>query len=617
METLPIEGDVFGKIVVALRRSTLFSSLDDKLLSQMASACHLLKFADQEVMVTEGEPSDSFYMILSGQAAVMARHHVSGEQIELARLGSADGIGEMGLLMEQPRSATVVTTMPTLALKLEKKLFDALFDRTSGFARAVCRSLGERLARSARNVVGNDYDLAGNPPDGETIAMLPMEFVQRHRVIPVKKEGSKLTVAFVEAPTPSTLNLIRSQVPGMEIASVSVDAAAFNQVLQSQAGSEAVEAVVEAAASAPAAGDEIKGGKLQLDPLLKRMVAEGASDLHLAGGKAPRWRIDGEMLEIGGLPTLEPEDVWDLLEPVMADDNKEEFQETNDTDYAYAIEGLARFRVNMFRTSGGACTVMRVIPAKILTMDQLGLPPAVEKFCHHLKGMVLVTGPTGSGKSTTLAAMIDHINKTTPGHIITLEDPIEFVHESRKCLVNQRELGGHTQSFNRALRAALREDPDIVLVGEMRDLETVELALEIANTGHLIFGTLHTTTAIGTIDRMVEMFPSDQQNQVRSSIADSLIGVVAQNLCKRVGGGRIGAYEVLVSNSAAANLIREGKTHQILSIMQTGKALGNTLLNEELAKMVEGNKVTFEEALTRTPDKRDLARRLGKELLEN
>lgn len=273
-------------------------------------------------------------------------------------------------------------------------------------------------------MVGNEFDLAANPPDEETFAMLPIEFIQRHRVVPVAKKGSKLTVGFVEAPTPSTLNLIRQQVPGMEIASASVDSAAFNQVLQTLSGA-AMEPAVEAAAPAQEAGPTMAGGKLQLDPILKRMVVEGANDLHLAGGKAPHWRIDGEMLEIGDLPVLEPEDVWDLLEPVMAEDNREEFQETNDTDYAYAIEDLARFRVNMFRTSGGACTVMRVIPAKILTMDQLGLPPAVERFCHHLKGMVLVTGPTGSGKSTTLAAMIDHINKTTPGHIITLEDPIK------------------------------------------------------------------------------------------------------------------------------------------------------------------------------------------------
>ncbi len=301
----------------------------------------------------------------------------------------------------------------------------------------------------------------------------------------------------------------------------------------------------------------------------------------------------------------------ELLLPVMETRHVEEFEATNDLDFAYAIPGVARFRVNMFRDLHGVGVVMRVIPAKVLTIEQLGLPQIVKQFCTYPKGLVLVTGPTGSGKSTTLAAMVDHINKTRAEHIITLEDPVEFVHESNRCLVNQREVGAHTASFTRALKAALREDPDIVLVGEMRDLETISLAMETANTGHLVFGTLHTATAISTVDRIINIFPPEEQAQVRATLGETLRGVVAQTLLKRQGGGRVAALEVLVCNYAVQSLIREGKTHQIHNVMQTGRGAGNMLLNEELAKLAQARTVTTEDAMSKAIDKADLARRLG------
>ena len=264
------------------------------------------------------------------------------------------------------------------------------------------------------------------------------------------------------------------------------------------------------------------------------MVSEGASDLHLSAGHKPRWRVDGDILTLEDGHLLGEEEVYTLFKPIMDQRNIDEFDAINDTDFAYAIEGLARFRCNLFRDRRGIGAVLRQIPSKILTMEQLGLPAAVEKLCHQPKGLVLVTGPTGSGKSTTLAAMMDYINKTRKSHVITLEDPVEFVHQSKQSLFNQREIGPHTESFSRALKAALREDPDIVLVGEMRDLETVHLALETANTGHLVYGTLHTATAISSIDRIIDMFPAGQQNQIRSILGESLKGVVSQTLLKKM-----------------------------------------------------------------------------------
>ena len=341
-----------------------------------------------------------------------------------------------------------------------------------------------------------------------------------------------------------------------------------------------------------------------IDALFHAMVKVGASDLHLSVGSPPLVRKDGHMdkLDPAAAP-LTAQDLVQLLGPIMPEKNRKEFTEHHDTDFAYEIAGLARFRSNVFADRQGPGAVFRVIPTKILTAEQLGLSPFILQLCALNKGLVLVTGPTGSGKSTTLCAMIDHINKTRQDHIITIEDPIEFVHPNQKCLINQREVHTHTDSFKAALRAALREDPDIVLVGELRDLETVAIAIETAETGHLVFGTLHTTTAASTVDRIVDQFPADRQEQIRIMLSESLRGVIAQNLCRKIGGGRVAALEVLIATQAVSNLIREGKTFQIPSIMQVGKAIGMVSLNDALMELVTKKLVTPDEAYSKSVDK--------------
>ncbi len=351
--------------------------------------------------------------------------------------------------------------------------------------------------------------------------------------------------------------------------------------------------VVETVADAPA-----------IDRLFRLMVDAKASDLHLSTGMPPLVRKDGHIqpLEAGAAP-LTHENVSALLDRIMPEPNREEFARRSDTDFAYEIRGLARFRANVFADRKGRGAVFRVIPAKILTAEELGLSPFILKLCKLNKGLVLVTGPTGSGKSTTLCAMIDYINRTRTDHIITIEDPIEFVHENKGCLINQREVGTHTKGFKDALRAAMREDPDIILVGELRDLETVAIAIETAETGHLVFGTLHTTTAASTVDRVIDQFPTDQQAQIRIMLSESLKGVIAQNLCRKIGGGRVAALEVLLINSAIANLIREAKTFQIPSMMQVGRAQGMVALNDALMEMVTKKLVEPEEAYLKAVDK--------------
>ncbi len=342
----------------------------------------------------------------------------------------------------------------------------------------------------------------------------------------------------------------------------------------------------------------------KMDALFYKMSEAGASDLHLSVSMPPMIRKDGKMM------MLEPDEIAltadamkNLLTSIMPAKNQEEFHNRHDTDFAYEIEGLARFRANIFMDRKGMGGVFRIIPTKILTAEELGLSKAIMDLCNLSKGLVVVTGPTGSGKSTTLCAMVDSINKNREDHIITIEDPIEFTHENQKCLVNQREVHNHTDSFKDALRAALREDPDILLVGEMRDLETISIAIETAETGHLVFGTLHTTTAASTIDRIIDQFPADRQQQIRVMLSESLKGVIAQTLLPKKGGGRVAALEILIVTPAISNLIREGKTFQINSSMQTGKALGMVMLNDALFDLVKKGLVEPRDAYIKAIDK--------------
>ncbi|MGH9323079.1 MAG: type IV pilus twitching motility protein PilT [Vicinamibacteria bacterium] len=359
----------------------------------------------------------------------------------------------------------------------------------------------------------------------------------------------------------------------------------------------------EPAAPSPAAAAPPDFAGDDMNSFLLSMVEAQASDLHLSSGSCPVLRVHGEIQFLRDSRVLTSDEIRRLAYSILDEETRKTFEEKRDVDCAYEIPGLSRFRVNVFEDRKGVGTVIRTIPVSLQTAEELGLPPAVLELCFLTKGLVLVTGPTGSGKSTTLAAMVDYINKRRSDHIITIEDPIEFVHENQMCLVNQRQVGRNTRSFKAALRAALREDPDIVLVGELRDLETIAIAIETAETGHLVFGTLHTTSAVATIDRMIDQFPPDQQAQVRVMLADALKGVISQVLCKKKGGGRVAALEVLLGTPALASLIREGKTFQIPSIMQTSKRQGMVTMNDSLFALVKQGLVEPKEAWMKAAEK--------------
>jgi twitching motility protein PilT len=347
----------------------------------------------------------------------------------------------------------------------------------------------------------------------------------------------------------------------------------------------------------------------KIDAFFNLMFEQKASDLHLSSGNPPILRISGELVRVD-YPPLESDSLKGMLYEIAPEYKIKVYEETGDVDFGYEIPNVSRFRANFFNQKNGVAAVFRQIPSKVLSFEDFEkfdapLPAVLKKFCMLHKGLVLVTGPTGSGKSTTLAAMVDYANKNRKDHILTVEDPIEFVHESKASLINHREVGLHTRSFSSALKGALREDPDIILVGEMRDLETIELALTAASTGHLVFGTLHTPSAAKTVDRIIDVFPADQQNKVRATLSEALKGVVAQNLFKRIDKkGRVAALEILVVTTAIANLIREAKTHQIPGMIQVGKKLGNQPLDDAIMDHVKMKRISPDEAYDKCLDKK-------------
>jgi len=594
-----VQGPAIEQVMAATRGYSLFKSLDDNQLHQVVTQANLLQLDAGESLIRQGEDPEGFFLILEGELRVLIATGAGGDLVEVTRFGRGEMLGMVSLLLGRPSEASMDAVVPSTVARFEQRFFEIMVGQVPSFGLAVARSLAERLALVIERIPVPEAD-PKLEPSSEAFVLLPHEFMLRHRVVPLAVDGQVVTIGCADQPSAELIERIRTHLPAMEVRIMHLDSRRLSEILRSRAGNDEPE------------GDGPPAETATLERLLRAMATEGGSDLHLAGGQRPRWRIDGAMHELADIPPLGPETVLELLGDVLEDRNRQEYEAANDTDFALALPGVARFRVNLFRDLGGVGAVFRLIPNTILSLEQLGMPAVVAGFCKIPKGLVLVTGPTGSGKSTTLAAMVDLINRERKEHIITLEDPVEFVHRSQLSMVNQREVGSHTMSFAAAIRAALREDPDIILVGEMRDHETVSLALEAANTGHLVLATLHTATAVSTIERIVGLFPPEEQSRIQVTLADVVRGIVAQNLLQRIGGGRVAALEILVASAAISNLIREGKAHQIVSSMQTGKAAGNRLLSDSLAELVTRGVVEYEEALSKAADKTELARRLGR-----
>lgn len=596
MNTIPLEGKYYDQALEVLKESDLFGRLKLDNIKEVMKYCELISYDDKETIIKTGKVSDSFFVIVQGYAKTFIELEKKGQMMEIRILQKADIFGEIGLLLDKKRSATVIADNKVLVLRFIKKILPQAIEKIPGFSRALSETMAHRLFNLSEKFPMPVMEKKLDSLEKEAISYLPGSFIIRHRALPLKVKDNIITIGFVDYPESSVIRSIEQFLPGFEIKSIKISKDVFDRELKSSLVFDEKDT-------------KKKGRSYKLNDLLDRMITEGASDLHLPARQKPCWRIDGRIIPLKDSQDLASGEAYDLLAPILTEKQKSDFNESYNIDFAYSGDNNNRFRINLYKDNNGANAAIRMVPANVLRFDQLGLPTSLTRLCDYPSGIVLVTGATGSGKSTTLACLINYINENYNKHIITLEDPIEYVHESKQCLVNQREIGQHVRSFKEGLRSGLREDPDVLLVGEMRDYETISLALEASNTGHLVFATLHTPTAISTIERIIQVFPSEQQNKIRSLLADNIRGIVCQTLCRQKKGGLIPALEVLVVNTAIANMIREGKFNQIQSAMQTAKTLGNIMLNDSLASLVKRKRITEEEALSHSVDKIDLKKK--------
>lgn len=593
-------------VLAVLDRSPLFHGLDPEHLAEAAGQAEVLAFEDGEALARQGEPSDCFFLLLDGTAEVVLED-AANEPLRLARLGPPDAVGEMGVLLEAHRTASVYAAGPVVALRFTAQRFHAMLLRLPYFGLVMARTLARRLHTANRQMPMPELGDPAERPDDEALTLLPAAFQIRHRVVPLHIDEDHVTLGCLDDLPPGVLGAIEQQLPGMRIRRVRITANLFEDIMRSRGAVGGFPAPDE---RAPGGGSSAPPAAPRLDPLLRRMVAEGASDLHLSAGQVPRWRVDGALHALADLGPLGPDETLDLFDPVMTPAQRAAAEAGDPVDFAYEVDGLGRFRVALYADVRGTSAVLRSIPAHVPTLAQIGLPAAASRLTAPGPGLVLVSGPRGSGRTTTLAALIDHLDRTRPVHVVTLEDLVEFVHESGKALITQRAVGPDLADRLEALQATHRADADVVLVGALDDAAITEAALRLAASGVLVLGCVDARTAPGALERLVEAFDGPQQPRVRATLARVLRGVVAQALVPRVDGGRAAAFELLLADEAVAELVREDRTPRLPDAMRARADAGHRLLNASLEALVKSGRITAAAATMVSPDPVDLGRRL-------
>jgi len=612
MEVIQLDDKMMNMVLKTLSGSEMMGALEPTHLTQMTRRSVLLKYSPGEIIIEEGRPASFFCIVIHGEIAVLSRIEGRKESVELGRLVPPASIGEIGVLLETPHIAAIQATQETMVLQCDQVIFRYMFENFPGFGLAVSRFLARRARDLSMRIAMPHYDESlGNPP-AEVQNLLPLAVIIRHRILPLRSDKNTLYLGCITDPDPYTAAVVRDLLPSMEIKLVRIKGCFLERVIRTRAGLSNVDLQTNPDQAGEEAG--LTGAwaskSPQLDALLNRMLSEGATDLHLPAGQNPYWRLGGKMVRIMDGGPLASDGPFELVKPVLDDRAIKELDEANETDFSYIIPGSARFRFHLYRDGRGISAAVRVNPSVILNIEQLGLPPVVRKLCHYANGIILIAGLPGSGKSTTLAAVIDYFNKTRSSHIITVEERIEFVYTSDKSLINQRECGMSAECIGRGLKATLREDPDIVMIDELHDPEVMMQALEIAGTGRLVVATIRASTAVGAISQVIDTFPPRLQKQARYQLGETLRGVVCQTLCKRTDGGKVAAFEVLVINAMMGNMIREDKVAQVSTLMQTGRSEGHVFLNESLYTLVNSKKISGEEAFEKSQDKEDLKRRI-------
>ncbi len=576
-------------------QSPLFHGLSAEQQAQAYEHAQVVRFEDAEALTLQGEGSDRFFLMIEGTASVFLDQSSGQQPFMLARLEPPESVGEVGVLLETPRSASVVAVNAVLALEFTSEAFHEMLLEMPYFGLVMCRTLATRLRRANRRLPVPEAS-EEERPSPELVRLLPAGLLLRHRVLPLELQGTTLVVGCVDEPETPAINAIREKLPGLTLRTVRISNGLFNEVLRGVGGVGGNEA------------EPTPRDTTQLDALLRRALEEGASDLHLAARHCPRWRIQGEVLPLDDLEPLGPEEVLELVAPLMSDHDREIFEARQDVDFAYELaEG--RFRVHVYREARGLSAVFRPIPSQRLTVAQLGLPASVEPLTRLREGLIVVYGPARSGKSTTLAAIVDAINRRRAVHILTIEEPVEFAHQSARALVNQRSVGPHAPSFAAALRAATREDPDVIMVSSLPDAECVGLAIDAARRGHLVLASVEARSAVQAIEQLLDGAPESAARR-RDQLADCLRAALGQMLLPRAQSvGRVPACELLLADEGVATLIRAGDTKRLRDAMSRGDG-DSQLFDEDLARLVATSAVELEEALRVAHAPADLERRI-------
>jgi twitching motility protein PilT len=638
MQEIPLQGHYQAGALEALQQSALFGGLQPQDHETILGHGKLYEFAPGETVLEEGQPSDSFWLLVRGKAVVHVALPSVAQPIEISQIQAPSVMGEMGLLLRQSRTASVLAIDELLAVRFHHRAFDLMLNSIKGFTIQLCVTLARRLAQTSRRVPPPVEQNQVESVSPELLRLLPMPFILRHRVLPLQRADDAVIIGFVDEPTAQVLQLVERALPGVQLQPRRIDNRVFSRILQSHGdiaeteeetkedisvtGShvvigkvasekEGVQPVgLEATLDLEDEGyDEATGHLERLIPLLKRVVAEGASDLYLSAQEKPRWRIGDELYVIEDHDVLAPLAPFVMLSALLPAPRLAQFEAEHFTDFSCTISGLARFRVTLYRAEKGVNAVLRTIPLAPPHPQQLQLPGALRHITKFQDGLVLFSGPPGSGKTTTIAALLEVINHHRSVHIVTLEDPIEYLHTSQKALFHQREIGSHTPGLKQALKHVLRNVPDILVVNGIRDEGALSLLLEIARNRCLVFASMAVRGAVRTIGQVVDMFPAAQQSNARLSLAKVLRCVVSQELCRNVKQGRVAAFEYVSIDDEAAEAIRQGAPQQLLRILH--QASGNLALEAHLAQLVKRGSISSDEAYSHTLNREQLDTLLG------
>jgi twitching motility protein PilT len=617
-----IQGRYHQLVQEALKQSPLFGNISDKDLEAVLSHGKLLEFAPNEVIIQEGDISDSFYLLVRGQASVLVKASPPNPYVELGRISPPNIFGEMGLLLRNHRTASVIATEPLLALQFHHQTLDLMFDGIKGFGRQLSAMLALRLVQTSRRAPMPFSEL--HPEDigaiePQVLRLIPTPFVLRHRVLPLQFANNLLTMGFVDDPTPTLIQAIQSIMPGVQLRPQRISNESFTRALTTHgmlpagsiqepnkmAISEEPPVIIGISASQtdipiPRTISEIQAQIAKIKPLLQRIVEEGASDLYLSAQEKPRWRIGGQLHIIEDYRPLQPLEAFKLLSGLIPQPRYQQFEDEHHTDFSCTIKDLSRFRISLFRTEKGINAVLRPIPLVIPTLEQLQHPPAIRAIAGLNDGLVIITGVKGSGKTTTIAALLEAINDTRNAHILTLEDPIEYLHNSRRSLIHQREIGSHSKDFQQAIRSAIRENPDILVISDLQSSEAIYSAIELARSKHLVLGCLNTRGAINAINHLLEQFSEEQRSHIRHYLSEILRCVVSQELCNHRNGNRIAAFEYLAIDPNSAALIRKGDISALLDILCHQP--GNFSIHTHLAQLVQTGQISTKTAFNHAFD---------------